>query len=104
MIAMLIKVRVKPDKLARFLEVIEHDALRSEADEPGCLRFIVMRDSEDPNMYLFYEVYRDEAAREAHRATPHFAEWSEVSKECLDGPIERHEWETVFPKEVAYWQ
>src|SRR6266567_8072258 len=97
MIAMLIKVRVKPDKVQRFLEVIEHDALHSEADEPGCLRFNVLQDTEDPAVYFFYEVYRDQAAQEAHRATPHFAEWMAASAECLDGPAERTACHTVFP-------
>lgn len=103
MIANLIKVRVKPDKRQRFLEVIEHDALHSESDESGCLRFNVLQDSKDSDVYFFYEVYRDQAAVEAHRATPHFAMWSEAAKECLDGPVERTATQTVFPSDPAYW-
>ena len=103
MIAMLVKVRIKPDQRQRFLEVIEHDALHSEADEPGCLRFNVLQNAEDPNVYVFYEVYKDQAALEAHRATPHFARWMEASAECLDGPVERTACQTVFPADSAYW-
>lgn len=51
--------------------MITNDALRSEADEPGCLRFDVLQDAEDPATYYFYEVYRDEAAQQAHMQTPH---------------------------------
>ena len=29
----------------------------------------------DENTYYFLEIYRDEAAFEAHRATPHLARW-----------------------------
>jgi autoinducer 2-degrading protein len=104
MIANLIKVRIKPEKRERFLEVIEHDALHSESDEPGCLRFNVLQDSHDPNVYFFYEVYRDREALNAHRATPHFAMWSAAAQECLDGPAERTSTQTVFPKEAAYWE
>ena len=104
MIANLVKVRVKPEKTARFLEAIEHDALHSEQDERGCLRFNVIRDRTDPNVYIFYEVYEDEAALDEHRKTPHFGVWSEAAKECLDGPAERTGCEVLFPKELSYWK
>src|SRR5206468_8548819 len=97
MIANLVKVRVKPDQRQRFLDDIEHDALQSDADEPGCLPFNVLQDTQDSAVYFFYEIYEDQAALEAHRATPHFAQWIEASKECLDGPAERTACETVFP-------
>ena len=103
MIANVVKVRVKPEQRQRFLEVIEHDALHSESDEPGCLRFNVLQDTKDENVYIFYEIYKDEGALDAHRQTPHFAMWAEAAKECLDGPAERTLCATIFPADVAYW-
>ena len=103
MIAMWIKVRIKPDKRQQFLDVIEHDALHSEGDEPGCVRFNVLHDAEDENVYYFYEVYKDEAAVEAHRAAPHYAVWREAAAIALDGAAEVSRANTVFPKERAYW-
>src|SRR5204862_7241229 len=75
MLAIWVKVKVKPDQKKRFLEAIEIDALGSERDEPGCYRFNVLQDEQDPNVYYFYEVYKDQAALEAHRAMPHYATW-----------------------------
>ena len=46
----------------RIDNTIEVDALGSEKDEPGCLRFNVLQDAKDQNVYYFYEVYKDEAA------------------------------------------
>ncbi|HLG73728.1 MAG TPA: putative quinol monooxygenase [Chloroflexota bacterium] len=103
MIANVVKVRIKPEKREHFLEVIEHDALHSEADEPGCVRFNVVQDTKDENVYIFYEVYKDDAALDAHRATPHFAMWREAAAECLDGEAERILCRTVFPADRAYW-
>ena len=37
MLALWVKVRVKPEGRERFLKAIEVDALGSERDEPGCL-------------------------------------------------------------------
>jgi quinol monooxygenase YgiN len=72
MLAMWVRVRVKPEGRERFLKAIEVDAEGSERDEPGCSRFNVLQDEQDQNVYYFFEVYRDEAALEAHRAAPHY--------------------------------
>jgi autoinducer 2-degrading protein len=102
MLAMLVKARIKPEMRQRFLHAIEVDALGSERDEPGCLRFNVLQDAEDQNVYYFYEVYRDQAALEAHRAAPHYAVWR-AAADALDGPTEATRCHTVFPADRAYW-
>jgi len=102
MLAIWVKVRVKPELRQRFLEAIEVDALGSERDEPGCMRFNVLRDAQDENVYYFYEVYKDEAALEAHRAAPHYAIWR-AATDALDGPAEATRCQTVFPAERDYW-
>ena len=102
MLAMLVKVRVKPDARERFLKAIEVDALGSERDEPGCMRFNVLQDQADQNVYYFYEVYRDQAALEAHRAAPHYAVWR-AAADTLDGAPEATRTQTVFPAPPGYW-
>jgi len=102
MIALWVKVRVKPEGRERFLKAIEVDALGSEGDEPGCMRFNVLQDQQDPNVYYFYEVYRDEAAIEAHRAAPHYAVWR-AAADTLDGAPEATRCDTVFPSAADYW-
>jgi len=97
-----VKVRIKPGERQRFLKAIEVDALGSERDEPGCLRFNVLQDAKDEIVYYFYEVYKDEAALEAHRTMPHYAVWRGVA-DALDGPTEPTRCTTVFPAERSYW-
>ena len=103
MLAIWVKVKIKPAERARFLAAIEADALGSERDEAGCYRFNVLQDEADPNTYYFYEVYKDEAALEAHRAAPHYATWR-AAADTLDGPTQPTRCKTVFPSEPKYWQ
>ena len=103
MLALWVKVRVKLEERERFLKAIEVDALGSENDEPGCLRFNVLQDQQDPNSYYFFEVYRDEAALEAHRSAPHYAVWRNAA-DTLDGPVEATRCQTVFPSASRYWE
>jgi autoinducer 2-degrading protein len=102
-LAIWVKVRVKPAEKARFLAAIEQDALGSERDEPGCCRFNVLQDAAEPNTYYFYEVYKNEAALEAHRAAPHYAKWR-AAIDTLEGPSEPTRCIPVFPSEPAYWE
>ena len=103
MLAMWVKVRVKPEERERFLKAIEVDALGSERDEPGCMRFNVLQVAQDHNVYYFYEVYRDEAALEAHRAAPHYAVWR-AAADTLDGAPAATRCQTVFPAAAEYWE
>lgn len=102
MIAIWVKVKVKVDRRGDFLKAIEVDALGSERDEPGCARFNVLQDQQDPNTYYFYEVYKDEAALEAHRAAPHYAVWR-AAADTLDGPAQATRVTPVFPAAQDYW-
>src|SRR4051812_33052628 len=103
MLAMWVKLRIKPDMRDKFLQAIEVDALGSEEDELGCLRFNVLQDNDDQNVYYFYEVYQDEAALDAHRAAPHFAVWRSAA-DTLDGPVEVRQVTPVFPAQPEYWE
>ncbi|MFE9202435.1 putative quinol monooxygenase [Micromonospora sp. NPDC007230] len=75
MITLTVDLRVRPGHLAPFLAAIEENARRSFTDEPGCRYFDVSQDLTDDHHFTFFEVYADEAAVEAHRAAPHFADW-----------------------------
>ena len=102
MLAIWVKVRIKPEERQRFLKAIETDALGSERDEPGCVRFTVLQDEQEENVHYFFEVYRDQAALEAHRAAPHYAVWR-AAADTLDRPPEVTRCKTVFPTAPAYW-
>jgi quinol monooxygenase YgiN len=58
--------------------------------EPGCLAYRPHRSTKDPDVFVFYEQYRDEAAFDAHRKAPHLASYRERrEKEGLtEGAVE----------------
>ena len=73
MIALVVSVRVRADKLERFLAAITENAERTFTDEPGCRRFDVTVDENDPGHFFLFEVYDDEAAFQKHTTMDHFA-------------------------------
>ncbi len=58
--------------------------------EPGCRVYRVHRSTRDSELFLFYEMYADDAAFELHRKAAHLAAYRERrEKEGLtDGPAE----------------
>ena len=103
MLALVVSVHVKPERREEFLRAIKEDSRGSREDEPGCLRFDVLQDTADPNHYFFYEVYRDEAAIQAHREAPHYQVWSAaVEAGVLSQPVEVTRAATVFPSGAAF--
>jgi autoinducer 2-degrading protein len=71
-----VHVHVMPEHREEFLEVILDNA-RNTVQEPGNLRFDVLQHTDDPNRFVLYEVYRDEAALAAHKASAHYARFAE---------------------------
>ena len=59
MYTLIVSLQVRPEKRDRFLAAIAENAAASVRDEPGCLRFDVMEDAQHPNLFYFYEIYRD---------------------------------------------
>ncbi|MFT4271156.1 MAG: putative quinol monooxygenase [Pantoea sp.] len=83
MIALTVSLNVHADKLEDFLHAIETNAKATFNDEAGCHYFDVTQDIKDPLHFVFYELYEDETAIEAHRAAPHFAEWRKAADVCV---------------------
>jgi quinol monooxygenase YgiN len=79
---------VKPEFVERFKDRIALHARTSLRDEPGCLAFRPHQDRADPTRFLMYEIYADEAAMEAHRASPHFKQF----RHDVDSWVVGREW------------
>ena len=97
MIALLVTIRVQPPHREAFIEAMLDDARHSVQDEPGCLRFDVLEDVDDPNRIFLYEVYRDEEALEAHRQAPHFLRWKHTTRNWFDGELVVEQATPVYP-------
>jgi (4S)-4-hydroxy-5-phosphonooxypentane-2,3-dione isomerase len=101
MLALYVSLKVKPDQRDKFLAAAEDDSICSVRDEPGCSRFDVLQDQEDPNHFFFYEVYRDDTAFQAHAQAPHFARWRAAAAEVLAEPAQRTLSTVLFPRDYA---
>jgi (4S)-4-hydroxy-5-phosphonooxypentane-2,3-dione isomerase len=98
----IVNLQVKPDMVEAFLEAMAENSRASRRDEPGCLRFDVHRDNDDPNHFVLYELYADERAfTEAHRGAPHYEKWRAAAAELLEPGGQVSTFATpVFPEDL----
>lgn len=69
MLAIIVEFEVKPECRAEFEAQLRHDAAETLRDE-GCFRMEVLQVRDAPNRVLLSELWRDDAAIEAHRNKP----------------------------------
>jgi|AmaraimetFIIA100_FD_contig_91_272966_length_1859_multi_3_in_0_out_0_2 quinol monooxygenase YgiN len=80
MIAIVVELKVPASASKDFAALAEQHARRCLEREPGCLQFDITQDPADPQQWLFYERYRDEAALDAHRKTDYLAKFLEATR------------------------
>ena len=66
---------IKDGTLDEVLPLVIANATSSVQQEPGCLQFDVVQDNANPNHLMLFEVYKDEAAFQAHGKMPYVAEF-----------------------------
>lgn len=99
---LMVTIDIKPEFKERFMVEMEADAIGSNNDEPGCLRFDILQDSKDPNRIHLYEVYRDEAAVEVHRQARHYLKWRAAVKDWVAAPYTVAQCSNVYPSDDSW--
>lgn len=100
MYVVVVNVHVKADDVDAFIVATaqNHSASR---EEPGNLRYDVLRRCDDPNRFVLYEVYKSEADFVAHQQTAHYLLWKEQVANMMAEPRSAQKCNHLFPVE---WQ
>lgn len=96
-----VNVRVKPEGVRAFRAATLENA-RASVREPGVARFDVLEDREDPTRFVLIEVYRDEAAPAAHKATAHYQAWRDAVESLMAEPRTSRRFKNVFPEDTGW--
>lgn len=98
-----VHVRVKPEHEAAFLAATETNA-RASLEEPGILRFDVIREAGDEPRFVLVEVYRTAEDPARHKETAHYAAWRDAVEPMMAEPRRSVKYAEVFPRESAAWE
>lgn len=81
--ALVVHLEINPGKVEEFLAIARAHATNSQNIESGCLRFDVLRSSENNDHIVLVEVYADDRALEQHLCSEHMATYMQQ----VDGMI-----------------
>jgi autoinducer 2-degrading protein len=96
-----VQVQVKPEFLDDFqLATIEN--AKHSVQEPGCKRFDVIQQTDDPTRFVLVEIYRDAESHAAHRETPHYHAWVKTVTDMFAEPRTRVFYRNIFPSDSAF--
>ena len=97
MYVVVVNVSVKPESVAAFIEATRDNHLGTR-QEPDNLRFDVLRRNDDPNRFVIYEAYREEAGFAGHQRTPHYLKWKETVAPMMADPRSPQKCTSLFPE------
>ena len=78
----IVNLKCKPECRDEFIALTKHNAENSVKEE-GNVRFDFLMDEYDPCSFKLYEVWKDDAAIDAHRDAPHYQKWAAEVGEML---------------------
>lgn len=76
--ALVVNLEIHKDAVDKFMPIAMENAKATRETEPGCRQFDVLVDPKDPTRVMFYEVYDDGAAFDAHQQTAHFKRYLDL--------------------------
>lgn len=82
--ALIVEFLIHAPQVAAFEAAIIDNARASRETEPGCRQFDVCRDPAEVRRFLLYELYDDEAAVQAHLASPHFLQMNAATQAWVE--------------------
>jgi autoinducer 2-degrading protein len=96
----LVHIRVMPEHVDEFLDATRanHEA---SIHEQGNVRFDVLRSVDDPDAFVLYEAYVDDAAARAHKETPHYLEWRDAVAGWMAEPRRGVRFDGLLPEVPA---
>ena len=71
------KIRAAKGKGDALAALLAEQAAVVRKAEPGCLVYRPHRSTKDPDVFIFYEQYKDDAAFDVHRKAPYLAAYRE---------------------------
>ncbi len=75
MVSSIVRMRFAPEDREQVADLLRQLALATR-EEPGSVNYVPHTVEDDPNTVVIYEQYRDRAASEFHRTTPHFKKFA----------------------------
>ena len=97
MLVVHVHVHVTPGSADAF-EAATLENARNSVQEPGVVRFDVVRQEDDGDRFVLVEVYRSAADPALHKETAHYAAWRDAVAPMMAEPRRSVKYRAVHPE------
>ena len=101
MLVIHVHVKVRPESVQAFLDATVENA-RNSVQEAGIARFDVLQNTGDPTRFVLSEVYRNDEAPAAHKATAHYQRWRDAVADMMAEPRSGVQLTNAFPTDEGW--
>ena len=92
----ILHAHTRPEKADAFERLFRGYIAPSRA-EPGCVEYHMLRDTQAPTLFIFYEVWQSREHLAIHSALPHMRAFHEARMDYLSRDFEIREIEMLSP-------
>ena len=79
----ILHAKTRPEKAEAF-EALFRAYVEPSRAEPGCIEYHMLRDKEDPTLFIFYEIWASQAHLDVHSNLPHMKQFFEQRMDYLE--------------------
>lgn len=98
--AFILKAKTRPEKAEAF-EQLFRGYVESSRQEPGCIEYHMLRDQQDPSLFVFFEVWADKPALDVHSALPHMQQFFAQRMDYLERDFDIQMIEMLSPSSAS---
>lgn len=100
MYGFILHAHTQPEQAEAFEQLFRAYVEPSRA-EPGCIEYHMLRDAQDPTLFIFYEVWASREALAEHTALPHMRVFHDKRMDYLRRDFDIREIEMLSPASAA---
>ncbi|MCE0461099.1 MULTISPECIES: putative quinol monooxygenase [Pseudomonas] len=96
----ILHAKTRPEKAEAF-EALFRAYVEPSRAEPGCIEYHMLRDQEDPTLFIFYEIWQSQAHLDVHSNLPHMKQFFEQRMDYLERDFEIRRVEMLSPSSAS---
>ena len=96
----ILHAKTRPDRSDAF-EALFRAYVEPSRAEPGCIEYHMLRDQQDPSLFIFYEVWASQAHLDVHSNLPHMQRFFEQRMDYLERDFEIRRIDMLSPASAS---
>ncbi|GAB6406524.1 putative quinol monooxygenase [Pseudomonas sp. MHK4] len=96
----ILHAKTRPEKSDAF-EAFFSSFVEASRAEPGCIEYHMLRDKQDPTLFIFYEIWQSQEHLDVHSNLPHMKQFLAQRDEYLERDFEIRAIEMLSPSSAS---